>query len=58
MKRKNCAARTLPGRVVQTLAFRAGVSPTHFEFSPHEFLLAVAATDRVVRLWDLETFEV
>lgn len=43
---------------MQTLAFRAGVSPTHFEFSPHEFLLAVAATDRVVRLWDLETFEV
>ena len=38
------------GRSVRTLAFRSGVHPTHFEFSPHEFLLAVAALQPLLRM--------
>ncbi|KAJ8613254.1 hypothetical protein CTAYLR_004529 [Chrysophaeum taylorii] len=35
---------------------RPQVSSTHLEFSPREFVLACAGSDRVVRLYDLEVF--
>ena len=36
---------------------RPHVSATHLEFSPKEFVLAAAGTDKVLRLYDLEAFQ-
>ena len=36
---------------------RPKVYATHVEFSPREFVLAAAGSDRVLRLYDLENFE-